>query len=641
MDRPFGTRISTQTLALGVVPLVFLAALLVLALVVQGRDAAIATQSQRSAAVIAEVYRELQALGSASRSVIQYKHTMRPSSLAPFYATERNLPAAAAALPTLVADDPPQHRRAMQISAYMREGVVFLREYAAAVRRRDEAAQLRIQREPALANINKNLTPLMAAFAQSERIANAARIARIRKQATTLTIGLIAVGVVGTAATLLILLLFGLRITRRLEQLASNARRLAAGESAPAIGGRDEFAELDSVYKTMTALIRQEQDRSSVLQQALLPQSIPTFPGLRLDAAYATPGREVSVGGDWYDVFRISEQLIGISIGDVAGHGIRAAAIMASARHAIRTVAHLQRDPATVLQHVNTILCRSEAAPLATAVYATFNVLDGTLEYCVAGHPPPMLVRTGSVVQEMPGHQGLLLGVDSRLKFETQRLQMDVGSALVLYTDGIVEAARNYFRGMSILREAIEAEYRNGAGNIAQAIQDRVFSSSTPRDDCALLFIGVTALGEAALAHERVIWTIDARIEESARRVKRAILWHLGEIAQPGCDLSLSEMILAEMIGNVARHTPGPADVTLEWKGSVARVSVFDKGRQFDPPVQAEAADPFAESGRGIFLIRALSPEFSVRWTGEGNCVSAVLPVAIGGFAPLPTALSA
>ncbi|HEY9179658.1 MAG TPA: SpoIIE family protein phosphatase, partial [Candidatus Baltobacteraceae bacterium] len=385
---------------------------------------------------------------------------------------------------------------------------------------------------------------------------------------------------------------------------------------------------LDVIYQEMTRRIHAAHDRAALLQRALLPQTIPAFPGLRLDAAYVSAGSEKSIGGDWYDVFRISEQLIGISVGDVAGHGLGAAALMASARHAIRTLAFVNDEPSAVMRQVNRILCRDTEAGLVTAIFATFNLYDGNLRYCLAGHPPPMLARAGETLRELPG-RGFVLGVDPRSTFETHAEQLEIGSALVLYTDGLTESQRSATESAALLREAVEDEYRNGAGNIAHAIERRMFAGTEPRDDCAVLFLGVTALGEDAMQSESASWLLDARAEESARRVTRAVLWHLGEIAEDGTDLSLSELILAEMIGNVALHTPGPAEVLLKWMGDTATLRICDRGPRFDAPDGMDAGDLLAESGRGIFLMRSLARAFSIQWMGDGNCVTAVLPLRI------------
>ncbi len=109
--------------------------------------------------------------------------------------------------------------------------------------------------------------------------------------------------------------------------------------------------------------------------------------------------------------------------------------------------------------------------------------------------------------------------------------------------------------------------------------------------------------------------------------MKRALLWRLGELAGNGSNLSDAEVIFGELISNVARHTPGPARLTLECAGGTAIVRISDKGRPFvleriSPP------DLFAEGGRGLLLVCAMSQDVTVERTRDGNCVTAVLPVS-------------
>jgi serine phosphatase RsbU (regulator of sigma subunit)/anti-sigma regulatory factor (Ser/Thr protein kinase) len=439
---------------------------------------------------------------------------------------------------------------------------------------------------------------------------------------------LIGICLLGIVVTVLLAVRFGVDIAGRVTQLAENARRLAVGEEARHIGGNDEIAELDLVYREMMRRTKREHDMVTILQRALLPERLPVVAGVRLDACYVPAYSGADVGGDWYDVFSISDRLLGVSVGDVAGHGLRAATIMGQARQALRTASYVDDDPATTLEHVNRLFCRSERSVLLTAFFATLDMSDGAMRYALAGHPPPMMVRTGGEVESLPG-RGLMLGIESQAIFETHDLMLDEGSAIVLFTDGLVEISRNYLAGREELRQAIEAEYRDASRNIAQAIVKRVVAGRSARDDIALLFLGVTALGAATFPRQRMHWTIDARSERSTRRIKRALLWQLGEMTGEDADLPAAELIVNELLGNVARHTPGPAEVDLEWNSEIAIVRVCDRGRPFTLPNGGGRIQLLAEDGRGLFLARSMALDLTVEWTGEGNCVSATLPLKL------------
>jgi anti-sigma regulatory factor (Ser/Thr protein kinase) len=265
---------------------------------------------------------------------------------------------------------------------------------------------------------------------------------------------------------------------------------------------------------------------------------------------------------------------------------------------------------------------------LLTAFFATLDLSDGRMRYALAGHPPPMMVRTGGEVESLAG-SGLMLGIENRAVFETHEVMLDEGSAIVLFTDGLVEMSRDYLAGREELRQAIEAEYRDASQNIAQAIVKRVVAGRSARDDIALLFLCVTALAAADFPRQRMRWTIDARSERSTRRIKRALLWQLGEMTDDDAQLPAVELIVNELLGNVARHTPGPAEVELEWSGETAIVRICDRGRPFALRNGEGRIALLAEDGRGLFLAQLVALDLTVERTGDGNCVSATLPLKL------------
>ncbi len=504
-------KIGTQTLFLSAVPLGFLVLLLALALVLQSRNALIAEDSQRSAQVLSQSDHAMQLLDDAGRSIVAYERSRKETTLAPYRTAVRELPGVLDGLAATVRDDPQVRVRSARVVGDLTRGMVILKEYLAHVQAHDMVAAKRLAESPRVRRLSFAISTHRAPLNNSERISTAAHLRKMRKQIEGFTVALVSVCLLGIALTIAVCIRFSLGITRRVVRLADNARRLAQGEKTEPISGDDEISQLDRVYQEMMRRIQREHDMALLLQRALLPQQLPALPGVRLDTAYTPAADGTEIGGDWYDVFRISDRRIGISIGDVAGHGLRAAAIMGNARQAIRTVAYVEDDPATVVGHVNRVLCRNEGGVLLTAFFATFDLLDGVMRYCLAGHPPPMVVTSGGLVQNLPG-KGFVLGVDPLAAFETEEVKLDVGSAIVLYTDGLIEASRDYFKGVQNLQAAIEKEYLNESGNIAEAIQRRVFAQHPPRDDSALLFMGITALGTSALEPERLTWRADARV---------------------------------------------------------------------------------------------------------------------------------
>jgi serine phosphatase RsbU (regulator of sigma subunit)/anti-sigma regulatory factor (Ser/Thr protein kinase) len=529
-------------------------------------------------------------------------------------------------LDAVVTGDPAQRKRASSIRSATEAGVQILKSYVAFYERGQKANARALVASNRTKRVSTQLQTVFNDFEDAQRSVTIARFNEVRPQVQRFVMALVLVSIAGIIIALFVSARFGLNIARRLRQLAENARLLAAGEPSQPITGGDEIAALDRVYHDMTLRIQREHRVASALQRVLLPQELPEIPGLRIDTAYVPAAKGAEVGGDWYDVFALSGRRVCISVGDVAGHGLRAASIMGTARLAIRTAARIEAEPAAILQHTNRVLCADEPNVVVTAFVGILDLSDGTLSYAIAGHPAPIHVRPGGPLEFLHG-EGLVLGIDARTRFEQHLYRVHEGSGLVFYTDGIVEVQRDYLKGLEEFTDAVRAESRGTSENIAEAIQRRVLARRQPRDDCALMFLGVTALGPAPAERRRRTWTIDAREESAARRLKRALLWQLGEVASNESDLSAVELIVSELVGNVARHAPGHAEVTLVYNDGTAVLHVSDTGAPFQP--RNGAPEVYAEGGRGLFLVRSFSRDMKVERIENGNRVSVVLPVSL------------
>ena len=186
-----------------------------------------------------------------------------------------------------------------------------------------------------------------------------------------------------------------------------------------------------------------EQAEAHLLQEAFLPRVLPQAGSLGLAAAYL-PAREAAMGGDWYDAFAVEGGLC-LVIGDVAGHGLRSAALMAQLRNAVRAFADVDPTPDLVLNRLNRMLCRLESDETATAIVAVWNAASGTIVRSNAGHPPVLRCRVGETGFLPPPPGSLLLGVDPDWVFPSQSKVLRPGTTLLFYTDGLIET-----RGRSV-----------------------------------------------------------------------------------------------------------------------------------------------------------------------------------------------
>jgi len=181
--------------------------------------------------------------------------------------------------------------------------------------------------------------------------------------------------------------------------------------------------------------LEQELNIGRQIQQALVPHTLRDFPHL------AIAGTQVpchAVGGDYFDLFPLDEERTAFLIADVAGKGLGAALLTTMLQGALSGMT-LGVDPVKVLNHINRFLCSHAGVGRYATIF--FGIVDrhGALEYISAGHPSPLVVRSGSVSQLYSGGS-FPVGIIDTAEFTAQRVQLDPGDTLVLYTDGVTEA---------------------------------------------------------------------------------------------------------------------------------------------------------------------------------------------------------
>jgi sigma-B regulation protein RsbU (phosphoserine phosphatase) len=241
--------------------------------------------------------------------------------------------------------------------------------------------------------------------------------------------------------------------------------------------------------------IRQELEVAREVQERLFPQSFPEVEGITLAGrCRAAQG----VGGDYYDVFRLGDDRIGLAIGDVSGKGVSAALLMASLRASLRsTTLDAPHDLAAVIKKVNRLVYESSATNrYATFFFATYCPHTHELAYVNAGHNPPCLIRRTEErfnVQRLEAG-GPVVGLLSFATYEEQRLVLRRGDLLLMYTDGISEAMTldNEEWGEDRMLAAAEALPDGTAQEILNHLFDEVdqFTGIAPQhDDMTLLLM--------------------------------------------------------------------------------------------------------------------------------------------------------
>ncbi|OLF14410.1 hypothetical protein BLA60_04625 [Actinophytocola xinjiangensis] len=238
---------------------------------------------------------------------------------------------------------------------------------------------------------------------------------------------------------------------------------------------------------TQVASSRAERAAAKALHRSLLPARLPAVPGFSLAGRYL-PGGDNGVGGDWYDAFTLPSGRLGLVIGDVVGHGLRAAVIMGRMRSVVRAYALETEDPAVVLEKLDSKLTHFEPGAMATAAYAVFDPGTHRLEISLAGHPPPVVCRPGTLgtVADIPPDLPVGTGLAPRRR-RNHVLDVEPGGVVCLYTDGLVERRNaSIDEGMGHLCDAVTVET---ADSVCTTVMDKLVAGHTPGDDIAVVVL--------------------------------------------------------------------------------------------------------------------------------------------------------
>ena len=314
------------------------------------------------------------------------------------------------------------------------------------------------------------------------------------------------------------------RILRQVDALVAATRKLASGDldaRAPAMGGRNEIEQLAVSFNRMAETLQardvalrlaEERTRAAEvqlavskahidiarkIQQSLLPDDPLRVPGVRF-AGRCVPATDV--GGDYFGYFAAGESGVDCLIGDVSGHGVGAALMMAAARTTFMSARLVEEGAAAILTKLNALLHDDldRADLFMTASCTTFDASTRELRYANAGHPPALVLRAGKSQCIPLRANGILLGIQNDARFDEASLQMNAGDVVVLYTDGITEMGNDAgeFFGVRGLEAAIVS---NGQLD-PEAMIDAVFAAlerfapgRAYDDDCTIVVMRATA----------------------------------------------------------------------------------------------------------------------------------------------------
>ena len=367
---------------------------------------------------------------------------------------------------------------------------------------------------------------------------------------------------------------------------------------------------------------RYEQTRDVVtaLQQELLPAGLPVLPDLWVAASYLLADADTAAGGDWFDAIARPDGTVALIVGDVVGHGVTASGVMGQLRAVLQDRLHGGVDLAEALDAADRFARERTAARSTTVCVVLMDPADGTVTYCTAGHPPPLLIGPDGGTRYLLGTGASPLGTGGSFPVRTDRLA--VGELLLLYSDGILERPGRSMPASSVELAQVAADSAAG-----RALHD---PSATPADRVCTQVVEllVRATGHAdditLLAAQRVPPAPPLHLELPAEltslRTSRVTFadW-LDRIGASSNDVFALQHGLSELITNAVEHAFGgdlgrdrvTVDASLSRQGDV-EATVTDHGRWREPTRQETR-------GRGLALTAQLVESLRVEPTRYGT----------------------
>jgi serine phosphatase RsbU (regulator of sigma subunit) len=302
------------------------------------------------------------------------------------------------------------------------------------------------------------------------------------------------------------------QLTTPIRSLSETAEQLGHGnfQVRSPVSNTTELATLATTMNNMAQSIQQrdeelrqayERERriASVLQQRMLPQLPSKFGRLRIATGYFPASEEAELGGDFYDAMLLPDGSVGLVIADVSGKGLSAAVHTATAKYMLEGFAHDKPDPALVLTKLNNSMnwyqLDDQQEKFVTLFFGIVNPETGHMLYANAGHPPPLVRHNDGAVEWLDKTSGFPLGVVSAAEYSNGYTQLAENDALVLYTDGVIEAHRKdrWFNSESL------ANLVSGADLAPSDLVDAIYQTASDfihsriPDDVALIVVKLEA----------------------------------------------------------------------------------------------------------------------------------------------------
>ena len=375
-----------------------------------------------------------------------------------------------------------------------------------------------------------------------------------------------------------------------------------------------ELARKAAMAVENSRLFEAEQERSKALQLSLLGRAEVTSPAVTAAMRYLPGTAELEVGGDWYDLIEREDGRILVAVGDVVGHGVQAATAMGKLRSAMGALGLVVDSVPELLGRLDEFADKIEEARFGTVAAVLLEPETGELRYSLAGHPPPLVIDADGNGRFLEGGNGppLCIVLGDEPGRPEGRARLEEGSALILYTDGLIERRGDSIdNGLERLRDAAAVRHRFEPERLCDEIVDEFAEGSL--DDLVFLCL------RREPRDTRIFTQIFPAVPKALQQVRQELrAW----LAEQGLDRRRIEEVVqacGEGCANTVRHAYGeqPGEATLELRLRADGTLVT---RIRDAGVWRQRAHT-ESSGHGMEIMRALNDEVHVHRTPQGTTV--------------------
>ena len=439
-----------------------------------------------------------------------------------------------------------------------------------------------------------------------------------------------------------------LNLGRRLsdQDYSTDDRRLLeklAAQASPAVRVAQLVREQEAEVRARER-INQELRVAQLIQQQFLPKTVPDLPGWQIAAFYRAA---TQVGGDFYDFIELSEGRVGLVVGDVTGHGVPAALVMATTRSILRSEAPRLVAPSAVLERVNDFLHDDIPANMfVTCLYAVLDPRTGALTFANAGHDLPF-VRRDDTVEELRA-TGMPLGAMPGMRYQEKQAVLNPGDVLLLHSDGLAEAHDSSRAMFGFPRMRALMGHLGIGQELIDGLMDALHTFTGPaweqEDDITLVTLSRSARS-AGVLEERVLAEFE---EPSAAGNERTVMERVATaVKDVGLEPKRYERLktaVSEAAMNAIEHgnhgdpsLPVSVQVSTTERELIVRIVDSGGGKEITeaetPDIEVKLAGLQKPRGWGLFLIKNMVDEMRTHTSETHHTIELVMRLGEKGAA--------